>query len=370
MWLYRRHYLGGTVSSTVGDSGIGKTSLSLIEIVGLSIGRDLLGNEKLCPHRCWYHNGEDTRDEINLRLGAICEYYGLDQDEVRKNLTITCGLDMPVEVAAGSPPVVDKKLVQDIADAIVGEGFEVAVFDPLITVHQVNENGVEIRTVLRNVFARVANFTGCSIELPHHTRKLFPGVEEASADDARGSTEIKAAVRGMRMASLMTKAEAELYQISETDRLSYFKTYSAKANMTKRGNIFWYQIVSHELPNGVPEQDIPGESVGVVTRWEPPNALDPLTLYTLDDKKFWYELAKNHDHRYDQRAQEWFGYKIAERLRLRARTHPEQKRQAAAILEALIEEGVLNLESATGDGGKKVMWVVPGKPTWEDATGG
>ena len=196
MWLYRRHYLGGTVSSTVGDSGIGKTSLSLIEIVGLSIGRDLLGNEKLCPHRCWYHNGEDTRDEINLRLGAICEYYGLDQDEVRKNLTITCGLDMPVEVAAGSPPVVDKKLVQDIADAIVGEGFEVAVFDPLITVHQVNENGVEIRTVLRNVFARVANFTGCSIELPHHTRKLFPGVEEASADDARGSTEIKAAVRG------------------------------------------------------------------------------------------------------------------------------------------------------------------------------
>jgi hypothetical protein len=53
MWLYRRHYLGGTVSSTVGDSGIGKTSLSLIEIVGLSIGRDLLGNEKLVPHRCW-----------------------------------------------------------------------------------------------------------------------------------------------------------------------------------------------------------------------------------------------------------------------------------------------------------------------------
>ena len=57
-----------------GPSGIGKTSLSLIEVVGLSLGRDLLGNEKLRPHRCWYHNGEDTRDEINLRLGAICDF--------------------------------------------------------------------------------------------------------------------------------------------------------------------------------------------------------------------------------------------------------------------------------------------------------
>lgn len=371
MWLYRRHYLGGTVSSTVGDSGIGKTSLSLIEIVGLSIGYDLLGKEKLQPHRCWYHNGEDTRDEINLRLGAICEYYALDQAEVRKHLTITCGLDMPVEVAAGSPPVIDKKLVEDIAAAIIGEGFQVAVFDPLITMHQVNENGVEIRTVLRNVFARVANFTGCAIELPHHTRKLFPGAEEATADDARGSTEIKAAVRGMRMASLMSKAEAELHQISEKDRLSYFKMYSAKANMTKRGNVFWYKIEGHELPNGVPEEGIPGENVGVVTKWEPPSPLDPLTLYTLDDKKFWYELAKNGGHRYDQRALDWFGHKIAERLRLKARTNSEHKRRAAAVLEALIEEGVLAVEScADGASRRKVTWVVAGKPTWVDTIDG
>jgi hypothetical protein len=362
-WLYRRHYLGGTVSSTVGDSGIGKTSLSLVEIVGLAIGRDLLGDEKLRPHRCWYHNGEDTRGEINLRLGAICEYYKLNQAEVRRNLTITCGLDMPVEVAAGSPPTIDKELVQDIANAIMGEGYEVAVFDPLITMHQVNENGTEIRTVLRNVFARVANFTGCAIELPHHTRKLFPGVEEATADDARGSTEIKAAVRGMRMASLMTKAEAELYQVPETERLSYFKTYSAKANMTKRGNVFWYKIEGHELPNGIPEENIPGENVGVVTRWNCPVALDPLTLYDFGDKKFWHQAAMDGAYRYDRRAADWFGYVISERLKLKARTNSEHKRQAAAILEALLEEGVLKThsEKVVGQGGKAVVWVVAGE---------
>jgi hypothetical protein len=139
--------------------------------------------------------------------------------------------------------------------------------------------------------------------------------------------------------------------------------------MTKRGNVFWYQIVSHELPNGVPDENIPGEAVGVVTKWEPPSALDPLTLYSLDDKKFWYELAKNGGHRYDQRAQDWFGYCIAERLRLKARTNSGHKRQAAAVLEALIEEGVLNVQSCKeGESGRKVTWVVAGNPTWEGAT--
>jgi hypothetical protein len=267
--------------------------------------------------------------------------------------------------------VIDKKLVQNIADAIMGEGIEVAVFDPLITMHQVNENGVEIRTVLRNVFATVANFTGCSIELPHHTRKLFPGVEEASADDARGSTEIKAAVRGMRMASGMTKAEAELHQIKEADRLSYFKTYSVKANMAKKGNICWYQIVSHELPNGEPDKDIPGEHVGVVKKWDPPSALDPLTLYSVEDKRHWYSLVENNEYRYDQRSPEWFGYEIAERLKLKARTNSDHKRRAAAVLEALVEEGVLVLKSGIDKGsGRKVVWVSTGVPTWNGASNG
>jgi AAA domain-containing protein/bifunctional DNA primase/polymerase-like protein len=240
-WIYRRHYLRKTVSMTVGDSGIGKTSLGLTEAVGLAIGRDLLGNEQIKPYKVWYHNGEDTRDEINLRLGAICRHYGLDQTEVQRNLFITCGLDMPVQVAAGGPPIIDKKLVQNVTDAISGEEIDVSIFDPLVTMHGVNENSTEIRSVLREVFARIGNFTGCAVEIAHHTRKLFPGQTESTGSDVRGSTEIKAAVRGMRTVNVMSKTEAELYEIGEEDRLSYFKTVRDKANMARRGQVYWQQ---------------------------------------------------------------------------------------------------------------------------------
>jgi RecA-family ATPase len=104
------------VSATIGPGGIGKSSLGLVEAVGMAIGRDLLGTEHLKqPLRVWYHNGEDPREEINRRIAAVCMHYGLDEQEVRKNMFITCGLDMPIKVARGATEVkLDKALVAEI----------------------------------------------------------------------------------------------------------------------------------------------------------------------------------------------------------------------------------------------------------------
>jgi hypothetical protein len=46
-WLYGFHYMRRIVSATVGPGGIGKSSLGLIEGVGMSTGRDLFGKEEL-----------------------------------------------------------------------------------------------------------------------------------------------------------------------------------------------------------------------------------------------------------------------------------------------------------------------------------
>jgi hypothetical protein len=92
--------------------------------------------------------------------------------------------------------------------------------------------------------------------------------------------------------------------------------------------------------------------------------------YTTEDKKFWYELTRGEGgHRYDQRAPDWFGYQIAKRLGLKARSNPEQKKEAAQVLEALIEEGVLDLQRCKdGRNGRRVVWVVAG--AWADTTNG
>jgi AAA domain len=118
-WLYGFHYMRRIVSATVGPGGIGKSSLGLIEGVGMSIGRDLFGKEELEePLRLWYHNGEDPRDEVNRRIAAICIRFGVDEQEVRKNMFVTCGLDMPIKVARGTTEVkLDKVLRADIIGA-------------------------------------------------------------------------------------------------------------------------------------------------------------------------------------------------------------------------------------------------------------
>src|SRR5262249_30694686 len=79
-WAYGSHYMRRIVSATIGPGGIGKSSLGLVEAVGMAIGRDLLGVEELKrPLRVWYHNGEDPREEINRRSAAICIKFGLDE---------------------------------------------------------------------------------------------------------------------------------------------------------------------------------------------------------------------------------------------------------------------------------------------------
>ena len=58
------HYMRGTVSGTIGTGGTGKSTLGLIEGIGMSVARDLLGGEKFkAPLRVWYHNAEETMEE-------------------------------------------------------------------------------------------------------------------------------------------------------------------------------------------------------------------------------------------------------------------------------------------------------------------
>src|SRR5262249_5136148 len=117
-WLYGYHYMRRIVSATIGPGGIGKSSLGLVEAVSMAIGRDLRGEETLA--RLWrvgQHTGEDPREQTTRRIAAVCIKYELQEQEVRKNLFITCGLDMPIKVARGATEVrLDKTLVTEISE--------------------------------------------------------------------------------------------------------------------------------------------------------------------------------------------------------------------------------------------------------------
>jgi hypothetical protein len=195
------------------------------------------------------------------------------------------------------------------------------------------------------------------VELSHHTRKKAVGQDEYTTADARGSSSIVDAVRGMRVANQMSKEEATAFGIEDGDRFDYFKVTKGKTNMTRAGPGKWYRFVSVELPNGNPAAEIPGDSVGVVESWDPP---DTKPIITDDDRAYFRTLvAGDPNFRDDIRSKQWIGTPIAARLGI----NPDTKLGKARIknaLKQLLEERVVAIQERSDGHRETKKFIVPG----------
>jgi RecA-family ATPase len=264
-FLFGKHYQRRTTGGTVAPGGTGKSSLEMVEGVSMATGRNLLGEEPKERVRVWYHNGEDNMDELNRRLAAICQYYGIPLEELPGWFFMTSGNEVPLRVAQGYSNLnIDHRLVKCIIEAIGDNKIDVATFDPLVTLHGVPENDTgKMDTVVR-IFAKMADTQNCAIELSHHTRKLLPGsTEDYSVDDMRGAGSLKDAMRAVRILNFMSKADAEGAGIAELERTSYFRVDRAKANNSPPAkSATWRKFINVDLPNS--------DEVGVIIPWEFP----------------------------------------------------------------------------------------------------
>ena len=263
-WVYGRHYQRRTVSATVAPGGFGKTTLCMVEGVAMATARSLLGEQPAERLRVWYHNGEDSLEELNRRLGAICLHYDIPQEELRGWLFMTSGNEIPLRVANGYGELkIHTPLVQAIEEGVAHNKIDVAILDPLVTLHNVSEqDNNKMDTVVR-IFAAIADAQNCAIELAHHTRKLLAGsTSDYVVDDMRGASAIKDAVRAARMLNQMAEKDAEAVGIPEHERGSYFRVDRVKGNNAPPSKAVWRHFVNVELPNG--------DDVGVVVPWDFP----------------------------------------------------------------------------------------------------
>jgi hypothetical protein len=261
-WLYGKHYQRRTVSATIAPGGFGKTTLGMVEAVAMATARNLLGEQPEARLRVWYHNGEDNLEELNRRLVAICLHYGIPQEELQGWFFMSSGNEVPLRVANGySDLKIDKVLVRCIEDEIAANEIDVALLDPLITLHGVSEqdNG-KMDQVIR-IFAAIADNQDCAVGLAHHTRKQAPGANgtDYTVDDMRGASATRDAVRAARMLNQMGAKEAGEVGIQEHERTSYFRVDRVKGNNAPPDKAVWRRFTNVELPNG--------DSVGVVVPW-------------------------------------------------------------------------------------------------------
>ena len=334
------------VGMTAGAGGGGKSSMVMVEAISMALGRDLLRGKWQLPTGplgIWVHNGEDPEDELQRRLAAICLHYGINPLEVAERFYLTSGRDTRVIVAEEIEgqvvqiPGVREQLVQQMRE----RNISVLILDPFISTHAVNENSNPAMEKVMWEWRAVAEQANAAIELVHHFRK--GNGNESTGDDVRGASAVAGACRSVRIASPMTKGEAEQYGIEVEERRRHFWLQNPKANMRPpTDERVWRRLESVELGNatGIYEE---GDKVGVVIDWAPPSAASALTpgqkAAVLRDM----EMAATKDplaNRIDPRSSLWAGRVLARHMEFDP-DDGQAKSTLKRILEGWVSDGLL-----------------------------
>ena len=114
----------------------------------------------------------------------------------------------------------------------------------------------------------------------------------------------------MRTINRMTKEQATNLGIENP--WLYFRTINGKPNLEPPADKSeWYKLVSVGLWNG--PMGTEGDSIGVVTKWDPPEALDGVSA--ADFMKV-ATVIRGGKWRFDPQAKDWVGKAVAQALKL------------------------------------------------------
>jgi RecA-family ATPase len=350
-WLYGKHYQRGQVTVTIGPGGAGKSSLDMVEAIAMAAGRDLLREQPTARYRVWVHNGDDDRQEIMRRIAAICRLFALDMKELESWLFVTGKDDMTLKIAVANGRLTpNRATISETMATITANEIDVVIMEPLITPHEVSENDNVRMNAVIHLFGEIASASDCAIELCHHTRKLMPGIEEATIDNSRGASASKDAFRGSRILNPISREDARKAGIEEQERGFYFRVDRAKSNYLPPGAAVWRKFENVELLNV--------DQVGVVTAWE----FQTDRIAVSDDDCEWIQAKVEKEYyRESKKAEKWVGRMVAKRLNLNPK-EPKDAWKVDRAVRDLENKGVISYEEfkLPEDSYKELSYAVPG----------
>jgi RecA-family ATPase len=173
---------------------------------------------------------------------------------------------------------INVELMKQISQQIAGNEIDLAILDPLVTLHSVSEIDTGKMDAVIRLFAGVAAENNASVELAHHMRKPANGSSsDYDVHDIRGVGAITDAVRAARVLNRMSEKDASDAGLDEPERLKRFRVDRAKGNYSAAGAATWRQFVNVELLNG--------NEVGVVAPWDFPGQGEQTPERTAADQK-------------------------------------------------------------------------------------
>lgn len=357
--MFPPHHIERLVSMTVSTGGVGKTSLSLVEAISAVTGRNLLGFKPKHKRKVWVINLEDPREDIDRKIHAILLYFKIPWEEVKDGLFVGIGREHELKVAKKNSKFgisMNEELIGTMIEHIIKNKIDMLIIDPFVSTHSVSENDNGEMDFVVKVFNKIADETGCSVDLVHHMKKIDEAKKSRGAgDDARGAVSPVSAARSLRTLNKMSKEEARAWDIGKKDRKRHFvMNYEKTSIRLDDQEDIWFKMESQSLRNGV---GMTGEhdNIGVVTPWTPPEEKQLSEIITNTERAQILNNCENQTWNYDIRASAWAGEMFASVLGKNLET---EKNSIRNLIEKMVREGILEKVSETVPGRNKAQSIL------------
>ncbi|KAF0137539.1 MAG: hypothetical protein FD152_397 [Xanthobacteraceae bacterium] len=381
-WLYGRFLVRGFVSLTVAPSGVGKSSLTIVEALAMASGRKLLHDQPKKPLRVWMWNGEDPRHELKRRIAAAAIRHAVEPLEIEGRLFVDTGHETEIVVpdCIHQANADSSSVVSTITAEIREREIDVVVIDPFISSHSASENDNMAIDRIAKTWARIADETRCAVHLVHHTRKM--GGFSVEIEHSRGAGALIAAARAARTLNASTRTEAAKAGIENHRML--VRVDDGNPNLAPAAQFpQWLNLQTVTLPNG--RDGSAGDEIGVVVATFPgdPSLKEPLPELTDEAILKILQAIADKNFRESYQASDWVGHPIGEVLEIHTgkpgdrRLTPEREK-ILRIQSALFDEGYINYVVGKNSQRKTTKFVVVGprgealllrpEPTGEEVT--
>lgn len=332
-WLYGRLLVRRFLTVTIAPGGVGKSSLIACEALAMVSGKNLLGVLPMRRLKVWLWNLEDPQEETARKIQAAAKHHSLTADDLTGWLFVNSGRDHALviakEVRGGT--IILRPVIDNIVQQLKENGIDVLEVDPFVSCHEVSENDNSAIDMIAKEWSRVAELANCAVHLIHHTRKTPIGTE-VNTDSSRGAKALTDAARVARALNQMSEEEGASAGV-DNHRL-FFRSFNDKTNLAPPVSVStWFKLASVWLDNGPGG----GDSVGVVTHWDWPDAMAGVTA---DDFTKVAEVILSRDWRLDPRSTDWVGKAVARGMGLDVEDKRDKTR-IAGLLKMWIGAGNL-----------------------------
>jgi hypothetical protein len=256
-WIAYRRLIRGKLSLMVAPGSIGKSLFSLQWACAIATGNgDWCGLE--VRERCdvLVMNNEDDRGELASRLAAVVRHFGLNRRHIWQHVHLRPSNEGRFQLVerVGRGTLKETPRVAELIQYVKHYKIGVIVFDPLVSIHQADENNNVEMDAVCDVLKKVASETGAAIMVVHHTRKPPQASSDSfagSADAGRGASAVVNAARVALTAFGMSEKDAGKYGIPAKERGRYVRLDDAKANLfLASSEAQWFRRETVRLPSG------------------------------------------------------------------------------------------------------------------------